>query len=251
VSQALPLREQLKALENLQEIDLKVDSLKKSKASLPGVLKSLDDQLAKLKTSIDLKQRIRDDLEKNLKQNQAALDINRDRQTRANAKLAAVSNSHEFQAASKEIEQLKKLSGTIEDQSKRATTDGEAMGKDIIDLNAQYEKLKTERDAQATQLEAQGSKFDTEMSSLAGERKQFTSKVDPRTLTQYDRVRGARAGLGIAPAIGGRCKGCNIMVPPQLFNEIQRCNQLHQCPSCHRILYVSAPSPTAQAAAGA
>ena len=43
MTQALALREQLKALENLQEIDLKIDSLKKNKGGLPAALKALDD----------------------------------------------------------------------------------------------------------------------------------------------------------------------------------------------------------------
>ena len=244
MSQGLPLREQLKALENLQEIDLKIDDLKKKKAALPAALKTLDDNLHGLRSTIEAKNKIREDSEKSQRQTQAAIDLNRDRQARASSKLEAVQNSHEFQAASKEIEQLKKLSATLEEQSKKAGGESEAMGKEIAELSGQLEKLKTERDEQAAQLSGQGSKLDNEILSLNANRAQFTPKVDSRVLSQYDRVRVARAGMGIVPAIGGRCKGCNMMVPPQLFIEIQRCNEIHQCPSCHRILFVAVAAQT-------
>jgi len=241
VSQGLPLREQLKALENLQEIDLKIDDLKKKKTALPSALKALDDNMGSLRSSIDGKTRLRDEAEKNQRQTQAAMDLNRDRQTRASQKLEAVQNSHEFQAASKEIEQLKKLSATLEEQSKKAGGESETLGKEIGELTAKMDQLKTEREEQAGLLSGQAGKLESEIGTLTSERAQFTAKVEPRILSQYDRVRAARAGLGIVPAIGGRCKGCNMMVPPQLFIEIQRCNQIHQCPSCHRILFVAAP----------
>ena len=240
MSQALALREQLKALENLQEIDLKIDSLKKNKGGLPAALKALDDGIAKLRSATELKQKTLGDIDKNQKQTHAAQEINRDRQARANSKLEAVQNSQEFQAANKEIEQLKKLAGTLEEQSKKGSAEMEALGKEIAEMTAQLDQLTSDREDQATKLASQDSKLDGEISSLSKERAQFTSKVEARILTQYDRVRGARGGLGIAPAIGGRCKGCNMMVPAQLFNEIQRGNQVHQCPSCHRILYVAA-----------
>ena len=66
---------------------------------------------------------------------------------------------------------------------------------------------------------------------------EFTQGVEVRLLNQYERIRGARAGLGITAAVGGRCRACNMMVPPQLFNELQRGSALHSCPSCNRILY--------------
>ena len=55
MSQALPLVEQLRNLEQLQELDLKIDSIKKNQSSLPMSLKLIDDSLDKLKIEIDTK----------------------------------------------------------------------------------------------------------------------------------------------------------------------------------------------------
>jgi predicted nucleic acid-binding Zn-ribbon protein len=134
------------------------------------------------------------------------------------------------------------LNTSLEEQTKKAVLDIEALNKAAAELSAQLEKQMGEKEAQGAILNTQGSRLDTDIGALTAERKQFVSQVEPRILSQYDRIRGARAGIGIVPAVGGRCKGCNMMVPPQLFIEIQRANQLHQCPSCQRLLFVAQPS---------
>jgi predicted nucleic acid-binding Zn-ribbon protein len=99
VTQPLPLSGQLKALECLQEIDLKIDSLKKNRGGMPAQLKALEEGVLKLKMSVDAKKKAIEDIEKSQRQTQAAQELNRDRLTRANSKLEAVGNSQEFQAA--------------------------------------------------------------------------------------------------------------------------------------------------------
>jgi predicted nucleic acid-binding Zn-ribbon protein len=238
VNQPIPLVEQLKNLEHLQELDLKIDSIKKSESGLPVALKALDDALNKLDGGLSLKKNLVSEMEKVQRQTQAALDLNTDRMSRSNAKLDGVQNTQEFQAANKEIEQLKKLNASLDEQTKKSVTDIEVAGKDILVLEEQFNKLKTERDAESAKISGQVGKHQSDITSLLAERKKFSTHVERSTLALYDRVRGARAGLGIVPTVGGRCKGCNMMLPPQLYNEVQRCTVLHCCPSCHRLLYL-------------
>jgi len=238
MNQPLPLVEQLKSLEHLQELDLKIDSIKKSETGLPVALKALDDALAKLKAGLDLKKSQVSELEKVQRQTQAALDLNQDRMSRSNSKLDGVQNTQEFQAANKEIDQLKKLNASLDEQTKKSVAEIELINKDLTVLEEQFNKLKDERETEAAKIFGQVGKHQADMGSLLAERKTFSSKVERATLALYDRVRGARAGLGIVPTVGGRCKGCNMMLPAQLYNEIHRGTILHCCPSCHRLLYL-------------
>ncbi len=246
MSQPLPLKEQLRALEHIQEIDLKIDSLKRNKGTLPSALKALDDKIAKVKGSMQIKKTALTEFEKTQRQTGAAMDLNRDRLARSTARLESVQNSQEFQAAQKEIEQLKKQKESLDEQTKKTTADIAAAGKELADLEAQVAAFQQERDAQAHALSGQNGKMEEEIGGLMQERGKHSPSVEPRILAQYDRVRAARAGLGLVPAVAGRCKGCNMMVPPQQFNEIQRGSTLHSCPSCHRILFIPAAGGTPQ-----
>lgn len=240
--------EQAKALEAVQELDLKIDQLRKNKNSLPEALRSLDLSLGKLQTQLTAKKAALVELDKGGRQVQAALDINRDRLARSNSRLEGVQNSQEYQAVNKEIEQLKKQGAGLEEQARKAASETEVARKELDDLAAQQDLIAEERKAQAEKLASHGSQLNREIEALLVERKNHLTGVDDRVLAQYDRVRGARGGVGFVPAVDGRCKGCNMMVPPQLYNEIRKGQSVHSCPSCHRLLFV--PVPEGEAAAG-
>jgi predicted nucleic acid-binding Zn-ribbon protein len=250
VTQPLPLRDQLKSLEHLQELDLKLDRLKHNKNSLPATLRAMDAGVAKLKQQVQLKKTAITEMEKARSQTGAALDLNKDRLARANGKLEGVQNGQEFQAANKEIEQLKKLNATLDEQLKKAAQDIELANKEAGEIETQITKAEQDRTKQAETVSGQESQVGTEITSLMKERSKYTAGVEARLLAQYDRVRGARAGLGIVPAIAGRCKGCNMVVPPQLYNEVHKGTQIHACPSCHRILFVPMAQAPSEAKSG-
>ncbi len=46
-----------------------------------------------------------------------------------------------------------------------------------------------------------------------------------------------RGGLAVVEVRAGTCQGCHMNVPPQLFNQIQRNEQVILCPNCQRMLY--------------
>ncbi len=246
MNNSIPLVEQLKALEHLQEFDLKIDNLKKNRTSLPEGLKGLDLSLNKLRASSETKKKTIEEHEKTQRQTRAALDLNNDRLTRSASRLEGVQNSQEYSAVNKEVDQLKKMNASLEEQNKKSDADIGAIKKDLGDLTAQMEKIQAERDSQANVVAGQSGQIEAEINSLMTERAKYTAQIDPRTVAQYDRVRGARAGIGFVPAVGGRCKGCNMVVPPQLYNEIRKVTAVHSCPSCHRILFV--PVSTGEAA---
>jgi predicted nucleic acid-binding Zn-ribbon protein len=233
-----PIPQQMKAMEHLQELDLKIDHLKKNKNALPEALKALDQAIAKVQTQANIKNAAIAEIDKTQKQTRAALDLNRDRLARSTSRLESVQNSQEYTAVNKELEQLKKLNLSLEEQSKKSDGEVVTIQKELTDINAQLEKSKNEREAQASLLSGQGSQLEKEIQILMDERSKYTGQVDKPLLSQYDRVRGARGGLGFVPALAGRCKGCNMMVPPQLYNEIRKAQVVHSCPSCHRILFV-------------
>jgi predicted nucleic acid-binding Zn-ribbon protein len=166
VTQPLPLSGQLKALECLQEVDLKIDSLKKNRSLLPAQIKALEDGVLKLKFSVEAKKKSVDDIEKSQRQTQAAQELNRDRLTRANSKLEAVGNSQEFQAANKEIEQLKKLNTSLDEQTKKAHLDIESLNKAAVELGTQLEKQMGEKEAQSALLNTQSSRLDADIASF-------------------------------------------------------------------------------------
>src|SRR5204863_7195644 len=69
------------------------------------------------------------------------------------------------------------------------------------------------------------------------ERDKVAGEIQPNLLQRYNMLFSKRQGVAVALARSGSCTGCRRLLPPQLFNEVQKHLQIHFCPSCQRILY--------------
>ena len=68
------------------------------------------------------------------------------------------------------------------------------------------------------------------------ERDKLAGAVRKDVLAQYEAIR-RRRGAAVVPARHGVCTGCNMHLPPQLYNILQVGTTMEHCPSCHRIIY--------------
>lgn len=230
------MRDTLLKLEQVQEIDLQIGVLQKKKNDMPARLASFDAQIATLTAQYEEKKKIHDEIEKNVRQNNGALELNDERAKRSQARAEQIKTNQEFQAVQKEIEALKKNSSVIQDNVTKLKTDLETAQKAMAEVEAKLQDVKGKRAVEAEKIGGESKDFDSELGRLNGLRSQAIVGIDVRYLSQYDRIRSGRMGIGIVPAIAGNCKGCNMRIPPQIYNELQRGSELHFCPSCKRIL---------------
>jgi len=236
------LVDQLRNLASLQEVDLQIEQLKKKKAAMPVALKALETEALKLQTEAAKKQAAAAELKKLLAQVQAGLDMNQDRLVRSSQKLDAVKTTQEFQAANREVEQIKRSTFALEEQKKKLSSEIETAEKAIEPVTEQLKALQDKLATEAATMQSEIGTVEVEMSKLMESRKPHLEGIEVRILSQYDRVRMARGGLGLSPASGGRCAACNMVIAPQIFNELQRGTTLHTCTSCFRILFLPQPA---------
>lgn len=233
----IPLKEQLIALSHLQEVDLKITNAEKKKADFPNQLKIIGAKLTQAKAAHDKKFAEISEHEKALRQVNAALELNQDRSQRAGEKTTSVQNQTEYAAVNREVEQLKRQETSLGEQKSKISADIDLGQKALAQLGEQLQTIQAEYDRMNQDLGSAAKSIDDEIAILDKDREQFTHKVDRGTLSQYDRVRKARGGQGLAPAVNGRCTACNMMLPPQMFNQIQKSLEVHSCPSCNRLLF--------------
>lgn len=244
MTQRRPLKEQLRDLEKLQELDLKINSLERRKDSLPVKLKTLTQNLSKIQALVTLKETQSTELSKTRNQTDAAIQLNEDRMNRAGSKLTDVQNTQEFQAATKEVDQIKKMNEDLAAQKAKVQAQAEAIAKELEELSAKRTAAQAEVDAIQSEISAQEGDIKKELDGLLSQRSQYTAGVDPTILSRYDRVRVAREGSGLAAVVGGRCKACNMVLRFQLVNELFNPKEAHSCPTCSRILFMPEPSPS-------
>jgi uncharacterized protein len=78
--------------------------------------------------------------------------------------------------------------------------------------------------------------IETKIAELRVERDKLAKAVKADVLKRYGAIR-LRRGLAVVSVKNGTCQGCNMNIPPQLYNTLQRGQTVETCPSCHRIIY--------------
>jgi predicted nucleic acid-binding Zn-ribbon protein len=77
------------------------------------------------------------------------------------------------------------------------------------------------------------------LAELEAEQKEVSNMVEPELLKKYFLVKEQnQGGPAVVPVKNAVCHGCNVNLPPQLYNELHTYETLKFCPNCHRIIYL-------------
>lgn len=88
-------------------------------------------------------------------------------------------------------------------------------------------------------VELRVKEIDERLSQLDAQRKQALVDIEPKILSQYERILASRDGLAIVTVQGNSCGGCNMFVPPQVINLIKMYERIITCETCNRMLYIN------------
>lgn len=226
-----------KNLESLQELDLQIGQIIKKKSEFPAKISTYESEIKKLSLQVDEKNKILSEMERNRKQQLGAIELNEERSKRSQEKMALIKNSTELSALQREVESLKKNSDIIKENATKSEAEINKVMNEVSEIQKSIAEITAIKDQEVSKIQSEDKDLSSGLGTLESRRKETAAFVDGKILTLYDRVRGARAGVGIAITTDGRCNGCNIKLPPQTFNELQKkMNEIMQCPTCKRIL---------------
>lgn len=240
------LREKLKALEELQQIDLETNEVRTALDAAPGRRAAVEQKVQEARKAYDEQKARLEQNERERRQIDMLLSMERDKVKKWEGRLGEIKTPREYAALSREIDIAKK---TNEGQSEQAklllTAAGELKGA----LEQRGEALADAEDvtqAALAELDKAEAEARERLAALDARRAAAAAQVDPALLGKYENIKRRRAGVAVSPVVGSTCKGCHRNIPPQLSIVLQRADTIETCPNCHRIIYsASAVNPPA------
>ena len=152
-------------------------------------------------------------------------------------RITRIRNDKELGLMRRELDLLKDETTSLETELVGVMELVEGSATKLEGLEAELARLTTERDGEAGELREKQSRLAGEMDRERAERTELISTVDGDLRRKYEMIFKRRGGLAVVEVRSGICQGCRMRVPPQLYNEIQRNEQVILCPSCQRMLY--------------
>ena len=152
--------------------------------------------------------------------------------------LRSVKTNKEYQAILKETSEIKELISQFEDETIECLDKIDLNEKNIQTILDEYAREKEKINTNKAIVEQEASEDSKKLEQLISERDRLLTMVEPELLRQYQFIKSISGGIAIAEVKNAVCLGCNINIPPQMYNELHRGNELKNCPHCHRMLYV-------------
>jgi predicted nucleic acid-binding Zn-ribbon protein len=156
---------------------------------------------------------------------------------KSNIKLNNIKSNKEYRSALKEIDDLSREKSLREDKLIQIMEEIEDLEKIILKNKDEYEALKKQFTLDEEAVNQELIELDKKSGLLENQRKTFSREVDQDLLRTYLFLRERKGGQAISSIVGGVCQACHIGIPPQQFNELKKCIALMTCPNCNRVIY--------------
>ncbi|PIE67258.1 MAG: hypothetical protein CSA23_04670 [Deltaproteobacteria bacterium] len=231
------IHEQIRILIQVQDIEAKIDQVNHRIRSLGHESARLDQQADEHETRLTGEARSLEELKKNYRELERESKLNADMIVKSNEKLRSVKTNKEYQSILKEIEEIRKKNSAIEDQMIAQLETIESAETAVVESTAALDAfVQTCREKKAS-LEEKEKLERKIIETLDSEKMQISDKADPKMVAVWADVRKKVRGAAVVPVHQATCMGCHMNIPAQLYNELQRFDELRFCPHCQRIIY--------------
>src|SRR3989304_6880940 len=229
--------DQLRILVQLQDKDSRIAEIVEKQKNLPSIIASLrgkldtaQQELSEASGGFDSATKERKTLESSLKDAETKV-------TKFKEKIPEIKTNKEYHALLKEIESAGQEKSDIEEK--------------ILILFEKLDELKVKRSEKENVVKVEEKVFNSEkeiiekdydqlaevLKELESQKDSIVSNMDPKLLSEYNRLLGDKKGLAVVSVKNEHCLGCHMRIPPQVFTEIKKNEKISYCLNCKRILY--------------
>ncbi|MBW2491741.1 MAG: hypothetical protein JRE65_11410 [Deltaproteobacteria bacterium] len=233
------MKDQIKVLVKLQHIDTETVRIKSTLNDVSKKLENLDYSIKEIEETIKDQESVLNELKKQYRDYESDVKMNLAKNKKSQDKLRSVKTNKEYQSLLKEIEDVKSKNSSIEDKMIECLDRMDETEEIIRKKKDEYllfsDRIKIEKE----NIEREAGIDKKKLEELNVSKERVSDLIDIQLFKKYCVVKEQhQGGLAVVPVKDAVCHGCNVNLPPQLYNELFRYDSLKFCPNCHRIIYL-------------
>jgi len=229
------LREELLALAKLAEMDDSARDIDAELKQIPQSLEELRDNVQTLETMLAQERQQLAEAEELKVQQSTELKERNEGLQRARKKVAQASSIREADAAEREVDANRRSMKEREDELGRIGQAIEAKTASLAEREKDFEEARGVLQSTEESSKARMTELEEQRAQMLDGREGLVAKVPKAIVKRYDRLKTGITNVVIIIK-DGTCPGCRMALPPQLNIELQRGDELHQCPHCRRMI---------------
>jgi len=223
-------------LHDIKKIDEKIRDLNKKKQGSPNKLLDQRKKLAETEHKFKAKSTEFGVEDKKNKHLHGIVTDEKDKLTKAEQKLSMVKNTKEYQAALKEVSQLKKTVVNLDEQLNASNVEIEKRTQELSAIKTELETSSKEYENSMVHVKDELNYIERELNDLVDSKQRFITDLPETIRTLYTKLYTNKNGIAVSIIKDSQCSVCNLSLPRQLCNEIMKGDKVHHCPSCQRLI---------------
>lgn len=240
----MDLKEQIFQMVKLQRIERERREVQKLHGAIPAKLGELDAAEANSAAQVAERTRELDDARRRYREFERESEVLQGQISHSHTKLQAVKTNKEYRSGLREIDDLKRRRSSMEDEMIELLDRIDATEAALTHQQAQHRQQVTRDTAERAALQEESRRHARHLTRLQQDHGSVTRQIDAGMLQTFFRVQKLQNdGVAVVPVVNAVCQGCNLNIPPQMYNELQRVSfELRLCPFCSRIIYWGDPA---------
>jgi predicted nucleic acid-binding Zn-ribbon protein len=231
------LREALKAMLDVQELDIQMIRLMRLKRERLTELSRIRALRDDLHHQVVLKESEIIELKKQMRLIESEVSEFSSKVQKLEAQQSSVRKVEEFNALTHEISALEREKAAKE---QRLSDSYDKLGTEeefLKNLKSSFEATKSNSDQMEQEIKASVDAINSEGKEIMGRRSVMAEKADKDIMAVYEKLLQNKKDRVIVPIENRCCSGCHIMVTAQHENVVRKGERLVFCEHCSRIHY--------------
>lgn len=228
---------ELSQLIDLQELDKEILEVTQRLHQLPEELENRALELQALETELGSQRQELEDLQRERRETEAEMADLEEGIKASRQRLLAIKKGLEYKAMIKEIAFKEDQRDQQETRVLELMEAIEAQNQLIAEQQEKLESRKESLHRRESEVSAQIEQLQKRASTLESQRQVLREDLPATLLKRYEFISQRKNGGAIAEVREGVCQGCHLNILPQQFIDLQKGEEILQCPHCQRILY--------------
>ncbi len=231
------MKDLIKLLIRLQDEDSRILEKRAFIDRVPRRIHDVDEPLNRASAELEKMKAKGESLLKKRRDREKALEEIQDKIKKMKARVSEIKTNKEYQAHLREIEASENEISGIEEEILAVMEELDGYQKQQKEMEGKLHIEVEKMNAFKKELDSEVRKHEKELTLLKDERAGIVRQLDPSVYHLYMALLKSGNGTAVTKTRNEVCLGCNMNIPPQLFVEIRKGEELIQCPQCRRILY--------------
>jgi len=234
------LQEKLVVLRELQCLDQQLIQLDEKRRQLEGAVSEQRQQMARVQEMVDSLADEMASFQARRRELNDAIAEEEQKIERSDARLPDIKTQKEYVAVLKEIDTAKAMIRDLQAQLTEVDSQLESLGGDRTEKEEELATLSEAIEAKQAEVDQEMASFTSSVEEMTGRKDELLEQVPAGVRKRYQTLISRRGGLAVVEARNGACTGCNMHLPPQLYNSLFKFDKPQYCPHCNRLIYVQA-----------